>query len=115
MSACHGGLSHGRSEAGRRPAGPAGQPQDRIRTSVKATSTAAATAAQTSSFGRPRGAGAEPNVLPPVGQDVASDSSVAPHSPQRMSTRCQGPTTLPPVPIDDVVVADGHLSNQLRM
>ena len=84
-------------------------------TSVRATSTPAATAAQISSFGRPDVAGAEPNVLPQCGQDVASGPRIAPQSPQRISTARQWPTTAPPVPMDDVVVVDGHLSNQLRM
>lgn len=82
-------LPRGRSDLCRRLTGAARQPQERIRTSVSATSTAAATAAQISNFGRPVVAGAVPNVLPQWGQDVESGLRLLPQSPQRISTARQ--------------------------
>ena len=86
--------------------------QLRMMTSVNATSTAAAAAAQISSPGGRRRGCAEPSRRPQAGQAVASAGTIAVHSPQRISTRRQRPT----VPSrDDVVTGDGQRSNQLRM
>lgn len=81
-----------------------------MRTKVKATSTAAASAAQTNRAGR-RPFGLEPSVRPHAGQVAASPWRVAPQSPQRMSTTSANAL----VQRADVVWTVGHLSNQLRM
>jgi hypothetical protein len=80
--------------------------------SVSATSTAAATAAQISRPGRRLPFRVEPNCRPQAGQALASDGTIAVHSPQRISMQSQRPTA---PSRDDVVTGDGQRSNQLRM
>ncbi len=86
------------------------QPQLRMMTSVRTTSTAAAAAAQTKRAGR-RPFGFEPSVRPQAGQVAASPVRATPQSPQRMSTAGAAACGQRA----EVVWAAGHLSNQLRM
>lgn len=76
-----------------------------MRSRVTATSTPAATAAQSSNPGGRALGTAEPMTRPQLGHWVASAGTSAAHSPQRISTAAQR----------DEVVSAGHRSNQLRM